>query len=86
MEFFCDPAVQAQMKRLLVLYVLEHPTVGYRQGMHEIAAPLLWVLSLNARQPSSSSEAHPLDVLLDKQYVWLPCCDCCRIAGGGMLV
>jgi hypothetical protein len=50
LEYFQSEDVQSQLRRLLVVYVLRHPTVGYRQGMHEIAAALLWVVHHDARE------------------------------------
>eukprot|EP00698_Gefionella_okellyi_P012197 TRINITY_DN3267_c0_g1_i1.p1 TRINITY_DN3267_c0_g1~~TRINITY_DN3267_c0_g1_i1.p1 ORF type:complete len:514 (-),score=101.04 TRINITY_DN3267_c0_g1_i1:325-1710(-) len=66
MEFFCRETVRAQLRRVLLIYVLLHPEFGYRQGMNELAAPLLYVVTRDARPPPPSGDAKtPLDVLCD---------------------
>lgn len=37
------------MQDLLFCYAKEHPEVGYRQGMHELLAPVLFVLHSEMR-------------------------------------
>ncbi|XP_060191594.1 uncharacterized protein LOC132621371 isoform X2 [Lycium barbarum] len=43
-SYFQTPACQAMLRRILLLWCLRHPQCGYRQGMHELLAPLLYVL------------------------------------------
>lgn len=43
-DFFRDQMIQDAMVNILFCYAREHPTMCYRQGMHEILAPLLFVL------------------------------------------
>lgn len=43
-DYFRRPAVQAQMAAVLFCYAREHPAMCYRQGMHEILAPVLFVM------------------------------------------
>ncbi|KAI0247048.1 rab-GTPase-TBC domain-containing protein [Lactifluus subvellereus] len=38
--YFRAPEVQSQLASILFLYAVLHPDVGYRQGMHELLAPL----------------------------------------------
>ncbi|PFH54401.1 hypothetical protein AMATHDRAFT_78639 [Amanita thiersii Skay4041] len=38
--FFREPAVQTQLSSILFLYSVMNPSIGYRQGMHELLAPL----------------------------------------------
>lgn len=40
----------SHLKEILYIYAQEHPTMGYRQGMHEIASYLLWCLELEQSQ------------------------------------
>ncbi|WOL19768.1 TBC1 domain family member protein [Canna indica] len=42
--YFHAPLCQAMLKRILLLWCLQHPEYGYRQGMHELLAPLVYVL------------------------------------------
>ena len=46
--YFRQPATQNIMLDVLFVWCKMHPTVGYRQGMHEILAPLLWVIERDA--------------------------------------
>ncbi|XP_066994903.2 TBC1 domain family member 5 [Anabrus simplex] len=43
-DFFRKEMIQDAMVNILFCYAREHPTMCYRQGMHEILAPLLFVL------------------------------------------
>ncbi|CAL9768013.1 unnamed protein product [Musa acuminata subsp. burmannicoides] len=42
--YFHTPICQALLRRVLLLWCLQHPEYGYRQGMHELLAPLVYVL------------------------------------------
>ncbi|XP_059290326.1 uncharacterized protein LOC132043888 isoform X2 [Lycium ferocissimum] len=43
-SYFQTPGCQAMLRRILLLWCLRHPEYGYRQGMHELLAPFLYVL------------------------------------------
>lgn len=43
-SYFQTAGCQAMLRRILLLWCLRHPEYGYRQGMHELLAPLLYVL------------------------------------------
>lgn len=43
--FFRQPELQATMANILFCYARAHPHICYRQGMHELLAPLLFVIS-----------------------------------------
>ncbi|GAB4838276.1 hypothetical protein Ancab_027805 [Ancistrocladus abbreviatus] len=43
-SYFQTSGCQAMLRRILLLWSLRHPEYGYRQGMHELLAPLLYVL------------------------------------------
>jgi len=43
-EFFQLPEVREIMVNILFCYAREHPQISYRQGMHELLAPLIFVL------------------------------------------
>jgi Rab-GTPase-TBC domain len=64
--FFQEPSTQRTLLDILFIYSKLHPDIGYRQGMHELLAPILWVVFCDA------SEADPLgrkkaadDLMLD---------------------
>ncbi|CAH9070483.1 unnamed protein product [Cuscuta epithymum] len=46
-SYFQTPGCQAMLRRILLLWCLGHPGYGYRQGMHELLAPLLYVLHVD---------------------------------------
>ncbi|XP_058068147.1 uncharacterized protein LOC131217273 isoform X2 [Magnolia sinica] len=46
-SYFQTPACQAMLRRILLLWCLRHPEYGYGQGMHELLAPLLYVLHVD---------------------------------------
>ncbi|XP_074563643.1 uncharacterized protein LOC141820251 [Curcuma longa] len=46
-DYFHSPSCQATLRKVLVLWCLQHPEYGYRQGMHELLAPLLYVLHVD---------------------------------------
>ncbi|KAL7598859.1 hypothetical protein Lser_V15G23610 [Lactuca serriola] len=43
-SYFQTPGCQGVLRRILLLWCIRHPNYGYRQGMHELLAPLLYVL------------------------------------------
>ncbi|KAL8785128.1 MAG: hypothetical protein Q9213_003546 [Squamulea squamosa] len=46
--YFREPATQSMLLDILFIYCKLNPDVGYRQGMHEVLAPILWVVSRDA--------------------------------------
>lgn len=73
MPHFRDPAVQASLREILFVYCKLNEDLGYRQGMHELVAVLLWVLGGDAVQLAEQEEEEGDDaamrVVLDPRYV-----------------
>ncbi|KAK2466961.1 hypothetical protein APHAL10511_001219 [Amanita phalloides] len=46
--YFREAFVQAQLTNILFLYSVITPTIGYRQGMHELLAPLYYAVQRDA--------------------------------------
>lgn len=49
-----------------------HPDIGYRQGMHEIAAPILWVIerdAVDSEDPESRGVDHTATEIMDSSYI-----------------
>ncbi|ORX51314.1 RabGAP/TBC [Hesseltinella vesiculosa] len=44
-DFFRSSSVQEQMTDILFIYCKIHEDVSYRQGMHELLAPIYWVVA-----------------------------------------
>ncbi|EFE35557.1 TBC domain protein, putative [Trichophyton benhamiae CBS 112371] len=47
-SFFHDPIVKLRLLNILFVFVKLNPDLGYRQGMHELLAPILWVVTQDA--------------------------------------
>lgn len=54
--YFREPSTQAMLLDILFIYCKLNPDIGYRQGMHEVLAPMLWVISRDSIDPESSDE------------------------------
>jgi hypothetical protein len=48
------------LREILYIYAQEHPDIGYRQGMHEIASYLLFLLELEHEQYPDHDLFHPI--------------------------
>lgn len=75
--FFREPSTQRMLLDILFIYCKLNRDIGYRQGMHEVLAPVLWVIARDAIDPKSleadpKNEAVPDSLILanfDRQYV-----------------
>ncbi|PLB45679.1 Ypt/Rab-specific GTPase-activating protein [Aspergillus steynii IBT 23096] len=52
--FFREPSTKEKMIDVLFIYSKLNPDLGYRQGMHELLAPILWVVDKDAIETKSS--------------------------------
>ncbi|XP_050053217.1 TBC1 domain family member 5 [Aphis gossypii] len=74
-EFFGTEKIRKIMIDILFCYSREHPDLCYRQGMHEILAPLLFVLHcdhqalLHVLEQSSSDVSDLIKKILDPAYL-----------------
>lgn len=69
--YFREPHAKAMLLDILFVYCKLNRDVGYRQGMHEVLAPILWVVSRDAIDPASlQKNTATLEVLA------LSCLDC----------
>ncbi|XP_075971895.1 TBC1 domain family member 5 [Anticarsia gemmatalis] len=66
--YFRDKDVQDLMVRILFFWARSHASVGYRQGMHEILAPLLFELYLD-RTFAPDDLSDKLKCILDENYL-----------------
>ncbi|KAG0319868.1 TBC1 domain, member 5 [Dissophora globulifera] len=74
-DFFRSEKVQEQLNDILFIYCKINHDVSYRQGMHELVAHILWVVSsesvdINA-DPGSSSDStlNVMKSVLDSNYI-----------------
>lgn len=56
-SYFREPETQAMLLDILFIFCKLNPDIGYRQGMHEVLAPVLWVISRDAIDPQSFANA-----------------------------
>ncbi|KAI5792428.1 rab-GTPase-TBC domain-containing protein [Peziza echinospora] len=65
--YFRSERVQKHMLDILFVYCKLNPDIGYRQGMHELVAPILWVVENDAVESgddeTSEDDALMLEVL-----------------------
>ncbi|TPX19892.1 hypothetical protein DIZ76_017685 [Coccidioides immitis] len=54
--FFREPTTKRRMLDILFIFVKLNPDLGYRQGMHELLAPVLWAVWQDAIEKDSVSE------------------------------
>lgn len=71
--FFQEPATKQKLTDVLFVYSKLNPDVGYRQGMHELLAPILWVIDRDSIQCSTNTSEHDGNALmlnlLDSNFV-----------------
>lgn len=69
LDYFRDPTVQKLMTDILFVYAKLNPDFGYRQGMHELLAPILWVVSQDALSDPPTDKNNLLYRLCDQNFV-----------------
>ncbi|KAK8918611.1 hypothetical protein KSP39_PZI021036 [Platanthera zijinensis] len=57
-HYFHTYACQAMLRRILLVWCIRHPECGYRQGMHELLAPLIYVLHVDLNYLSQVRGLH----------------------------
>jgi TBC1 domain family protein 5 len=74
-DYFRKPHTQRILLDVLFVFCKINQDIGYRQGMHEVLAPILWVIEQDAIEPldhqhcSGSPEDETLAEILDPAYV-----------------
>ena len=72
-QYFRQPDTQRMLIDILFVFCKLNPDVGYRQGMHEIAAPILWVIETDAVDVGEGSKALGEDsiirTVLDAEHI-----------------
>lgn len=69
LDHFRDDESQKLLTDILFVYAKLHPDLGYRQGMHELLAPILWVVRQDAISESQANKADQLTRLCDAKYI-----------------
>lgn len=65
--YFRQPDTQNMMLDVLFIYTKLNPDVGYRQGMHELLAPVLWVVERDAAELDEHDAS--MHQMLDNRYI-----------------
>lgn len=72
-DFFRSTKVQELMINILFSYAREYPHVSYKQGMHELLAPIIFVLHCDQQAYLEVSETDNLDldirIMLNQNYL-----------------
>ncbi|KIY69993.1 RabGAP/TBC [Cylindrobasidium torrendii FP15055 ss-10] len=61
-EFFRLAEVQAQLTSILFIYSVTHPAIGYRQGMHELLAPVYYAVYNDGVSPKQVQDSKLVDL------------------------
>ncbi|ULU00799.1 hypothetical protein L5515_004171 [Caenorhabditis briggsae] len=75
-EFFQNGNIRQMMSEILLIYAKEHRYVKYRQGMHEILAPLIFVIYLDNEGFLHAKENDELKTLTVEEEDILNCLFC----------
>lgn len=68
--YFRQESTQILMTDILFVYCKINEDIGYRQGMHEILAPVLWVVENDAIEKSKGGDPEDLmDEILSSEYI-----------------
>lgn len=64
-SYFREADTQSMLLDTLFIFCKLNRDIGYRQGMHEVLAPILWVISRDAIDPQSYANATRKDANSD---------------------
>lgn len=67
-DYFRLKSTQDRLTNLLFIYTKLNEQTGYRQGMHELLAPLLWSVDFDSVGPSDDSSSLP-HLVLGREWV-----------------
>ncbi|KAI5306973.1 hypothetical protein KEM56_005967 [Ascosphaera pollenicola] len=71
-HYFRDPQTKRRMLDVLFIWANLNPDIGYRQGMHEILAPVMWVVDSDSVGVQSEPEPwgdETMMVTLDSRFI-----------------
>lgn len=54
-DFFATERVQGAMRRILLVWAQENPSISYRQGMHELLAPIVHALATECDEVAAAA-------------------------------
>eukprot|EP00026_Physarum_polycephalum_P005748 Phypoly_transcript_05786.p1 GENE.Phypoly_transcript_05786~~Phypoly_transcript_05786.p1 ORF type:complete len:554 (+),score=80.11 Phypoly_transcript_05786:209-1870(+) len=65
-EFFQEPFVRDIMSRILFIYAKMNPSLSYRQGMHELLAPIVYLLHNERSKKENELDPEDAQTKLDE--------------------
>jgi len=68
-EFFQRKDIREMMLRILFIYARQNPKLAYKQGMHELLAPFLYILELEKIVVKEENANDELSRLMDANFV-----------------
>ncbi|BGP54891.1 hypothetical protein JCM8202_003400 [Rhodotorula sphaerocarpa] len=67
-DYFRSAPVQHRLTDLLFIFCKLTPQIGYRQGMHELLAPILWLVDYDSLEPTDDEASLP-HLTLSREHV-----------------
>jgi TBC1 domain family member 5 len=67
--YFRDVDVQYQLTNILYLYSVSVPAIGYRQGMHELLAPLFYAVDYDSISDNTNLDDWELKEMCSRTWV-----------------
>ena len=67
--YFRDPDVQTHLTNILFLYSVTHADIGYRQGMHELLAPLYYAVDYDSIPEDDTEGGSEVQDLCSRAWV-----------------
>ena len=69
--YFRQPIAQKMLLDILFIFSKLNPDISYRQGMHELLAPVLWVVERDAieQEAPHRGEDHDIFTVFDSNYI-----------------
>lgn len=71
-EFFRMESTQKTLTQILHIWATMHPRISYKQGMNELLAPIVYVMSLeyfDVKAVAAGGEVGVIESLLDSRYL-----------------
>lgn len=69
MSFFRNAEIHLQLRNILFLYSVLNPSIGYRQGMHEVLAPLYYSVDYDSILPDEDFGTPEMQELCSRHWV-----------------
>lgn len=70
--YFREPPTQAMLLEILFVYCKLNRDISYRQGMHEVLAPILWVIycdAIDTKGEETPGNDNLITISLDARYI-----------------